>query len=66
MTQYSRLRKLTPEKLAWLLESLTNKPMTSQMIRDCLADGAPQNPDGTLDFVPFVGWLLNEIDRRDD
>lgn len=59
------LQRLTPGELAWLLTQL-GRPTTAEMIGDCVDDGAPRNPDGTIDFPAFVAWLLHEIDRRAD
>lgn len=60
-----RTTRLTPEGLARLLKCFGWEPATPAMVRDCLDDGAPQNPDGTIDAIPFLVWLLNERDRRD-
>jgi hypothetical protein len=33
------------------------------MIQADLDDGAPQNPDGSINLVHYVAWLLREMSR---
>jgi hypothetical protein len=42
------------------------KPVSAEMVRDCLEEGAPQNPDGSIDFLLFTGWLLRQAASRVD
>lgn len=51
--------------LAQLLSRLGSTPITEAMLRDDLADGAPQNPDGTINLVHYVAWLVKELSRGD-
>jgi len=59
-------RALSVEDLARVLTSSGPDPVTVEMIQDDVADGAPTNPDGTIDLVQFAAWLLQEISRGGD
>ena len=56
---------LSPEDLARILTASGWKPVTVEMIRDDLADGAPTNPDGTINLVQYAAWLIREMCRAD-
>ena len=32
-----------------------------EMIRRDVEDGAPQNPDGTINLVEYAAWLVKEM-----
>lgn len=49
---------MTPEQLADLLSRISSNPITVEMIRSDLAEGAPVNADGTINLVRYVAWLL--------
>jgi hypothetical protein len=38
-------------------------PVTEEMIRADIADGAPVNADGTINLVHYCAWLLKEMAR---
>lgn len=57
---------LTVEQAARVLSAAGWKPVTAQMIRDDLDDGAPANPDGTINVVHYAAWLVKEMSRRAD
>ena len=59
-------RALSVEDLARVLTSSGPDPVTVEMIQDDVADGAPTNPDGTIDLIQFAAWLLQEISRGGD
>lgn len=56
---------LTVEQAARLLSAAGPKPVTPEMVRDDLDDGAPTNADGTLNLVHYAAWLLREMGRAD-
>ena len=56
---------LSPEDAARVLTATGWKPVTAEMVRDDIDDGAPTNPDGTLNIVQYAAWLLKEISRAD-
>ena len=41
------------------------KPVTVEMLQDDIDDGAPVNPDGTLNLVAYAAWLVGEMGRAD-
>jgi hypothetical protein len=49
------------EELARILTASGPKPVTVAMLRDDLDDGAPTNPDGTVNLVHYVAWLVKEM-----
>jgi len=42
------------------------KPVTVQMVRDDIDDGAPANSDGTINLVNYAAWLVREMSRAAD
>lgn len=38
----------------------------AEMIRADLAEGAPQNPDGTVNLLHYGAWLAKEMRRSGD
>jgi len=53
------------EDLARVLTAGGWKPVTVEMIRADLDDGAPQNADGTINLVRYAAWVIREMDRAD-
>jgi hypothetical protein len=49
------------EDLARILSASGPRPVTVQMLQDDLDDGAPRNPDGTMNLVAYVGWLVGNV-----
>lgn len=52
---------LSPQDVARVLTASGWKPVTVEMVQDCLDDGAPTNPDGTINVVQFSAWLVKEM-----
>lgn len=50
---------------AKILSKLFAKPVTEAMLREDIADGAPANPNGTLNLVQYAAWLVREVARAD-
>ena len=42
---------------ARLLAKASSEPVTEAMIVADIADGAPTNPDGTVNLVHYAAWL---------
>ncbi len=59
-----RLTALTVEQAAEILNRSGARAVTTDTIRADLANGAPQNPDGTVPFVSFLAWMVNDLNRR--
>ncbi|HOB43668.1 MAG TPA: hypothetical protein PLK04_10210 [Bacillota bacterium] len=54
-------RALTIADLSKVLTDCGFQPVTVDMIRKDIADGAPVNADGTIDIVRFTAWLVKEV-----
>lgn len=48
---------------ARLLTRVGGQPITESMLQSDLDDGAPINPDGTLNLVHYTAWLVREMGR---
>jgi len=53
------------EDLARILSVLGPHPVTVQMLQADIDAGAPTNPDGTINLVHYVAWLVREMGRGD-
>jgi len=58
-----RITALSVADVAALLTRVGGKPVTAEMIREDVAAGAPQNPDGTINLVQYAAWLVREVSR---
>lgn len=54
---------LTVADLARLLEKVDSGRVTSAMIKEDLAAGAPTNPDGTINLIHYGAWLARKVDH---
>ena len=52
------VNRLSLRELAKLLTDAGERPVTVSMLQSDVAAGAPTNPDGTIDLVRYVSWLL--------
>jgi hypothetical protein len=51
------------EDLARILSGCGLRQVTAEMLREDLDDGAPRNPDGTVNLVHYTAWLVKELLR---
>ena len=51
---------LAPADAARLLTKAGGEPVTEEMFRAGLDDGAPLNRDGTVNLVHYAAWLVKE------
>ena len=56
---------LSLEHAARVLSAAGSKPVTPEMLRDDIDDGAPTNADGTLNLVHYAAWLIGELNHAD-
>jgi hypothetical protein len=56
---------LTVADAARLLSKVGGQPVRVTMIEADLADGAPANPDGTLNLVHYAAWIVKEMASGD-
>ena len=54
------------EDVARILSASGPKSVTVDMLRAHIHDGAPVNPDGTVNLVQYVAWLVKEATRGGD
>ena len=52
---------LSVDEVARILTASGWKPITAEMVRDDIDDGAPTNPDGTINLVHYAAWLVQEM-----
>jgi hypothetical protein len=50
---------------ARLLAKVGGPSITEEMLRGDVKAGAPTNPDGTINLVHYVAWLVKEMGRGD-
>ena len=55
------LAYLTPSQLASLLTRSGATSVTEKSIRRDIASGFPTNPDGTIDLIHYIAWLISEV-----
>jgi hypothetical protein len=60
-----KITALSLADVAALLTRVGGKPVTAEMVREDVAAGAPQNPDGTLNLLHYAAWLVREVSRGD-
>lgn len=49
-----------------ILSASGSKEVTAESIQIDLGNGAPTNPDGTVNLVQYVAWLVKEMGQRAD
>ena len=49
---------------ARLLSKVSGKGIESEMLEEDVAEGAPTNPDGTINLVNYAAWLVKEMAKR--
>jgi hypothetical protein len=50
---------------ARILSQAFGRSITETTMRQDVDDGAPTNPDGTINLVHYAAWLVKEIARGD-
>jgi hypothetical protein len=55
--------RLTVEQASKLLSAAAKIRIPEEQIAADLADGAPQNQDGTISLVAYAAWMLKEMSR---
>ncbi len=47
--------------IARILSASSASPITVEMLDEDIANGAPKNPDGTINLVHYGAWLVKEV-----
>lgn len=50
---------------ARLLSKTGGQPISIEMLEADVAEGAPTNPDGTINLVHYAAWLVKELASGD-
>ncbi len=50
---------------ARLLSKTGGQPISTEMLEADIAEGAPTNPDGTINLVHYAAWLVKELASGD-
>lgn len=50
--------------VARLLSKIGRASIDIDMLRADVAEGAPTNPDGTINLVSYAAWLVKEMAQR--
>jgi hypothetical protein len=56
---------LSIDDTARLLTRVGGERISVEMIEEDVADGAPANPDGSINLVNYCAWLIREVARGD-
>ena len=56
---------LAVEEAALVLTRAGGQTVTEAMIREDINDGAPVNPNGTMNLVHYAAWLVKEMSGAD-
>jgi hypothetical protein len=51
---------------ARILSRACGQAVTLEMLQADVTEGAPVNPDGTLNLVAYAAWLVKTEEARDD
>ena len=56
---------LTLDQAARVLTAQGRKEVTMAMLEKDVDEGAPTNPDGTLNLVHYAAWIVRELGHGD-
>jgi hypothetical protein len=59
-----KLTALAVEDAALLISKAAGKTVSADMIRIDINAGAPVNPDGTINLINYIAWLVKELANR--
>ncbi|MFA7184931.1 MAG: hypothetical protein WC082_08565 [Victivallales bacterium] len=55
-----KLTALSVPNLVKLLKRSGCRSISEDMLREDIANGAPSNPDGTINLISYTAWLIKE------
>ena len=59
-------RALKVSELVTALKAAGSRTITEETVAADLADGAPVNPDGTVDMLKYAAWILMKENGHGD
>lgn len=63
MENQRNLLALKPEQLVDVLVKSGFRDMTLELLHSDFELGAPRNPDGTVNLIHYMAWILKEINN---
>lgn len=64
-TNEPRITAMPPEKVADILRRAGSRHATPEAVRADIENGAPVNPDGTVNLLEYAAWLVRETAHGD-
>ena len=64
--QRADARALKVSDLVAALKAAGSRTITEETVAADLADGAPSNPDGTVDMLKYAAWILMKENGHGD
>jgi hypothetical protein len=61
-----KLTALSVPNLVKLLKRSGSRNISEEMVREDIANGAPSNPDGTVNLIFYTAWLIKEASDNGD
>ena len=61
-----RITALSISDVAKVLSRTGGRRITEAMVREDLDEGAPANPDGTINLIHYGAWLAREVSHVSD
>ncbi|MDD5698116.1 MAG: hypothetical protein PHH77_05820 [Victivallaceae bacterium] len=61
-----KLTALSVPNLVKLLKRSGCRSISEEMVRGDIANGAPINPDGTINLIFYTAWLIKEASDNGD
>lgn len=61
-----KLTALSVPNLVKLLKRSGCRSVSEEMVRGDMANGAPVNPDGTINLIFYTAWLIKEASDNGD
>ena len=65
-TQRPDARALKAADLVAALKAAGSRTITEETVAADIADGAPSNPDGTVDMLKYAAWILMKENGHGD
>jgi hypothetical protein len=61
-----KLTALSVPDLVKLMKRSGCRSISEEMVREDIANGAPANPDGTVNLIFYTAWLIKEASENGD
>jgi hypothetical protein len=61
-----KLTALSVPDLVKLMKRSGCRSISEEIVREDIANGAPANPDGTVNLIFYTAWLIKEASENGD